>query len=656
MKKIFLFFLLSIFNKAIAQNVAINNTGNTADASALLDISSGNKGLLMPRVNLQSFTDATTIALPATGLLLYNTNAILGTGFYYNSNTAASPSWTKLVTGSSDWKLGGNAIAATDFIGTTNNLPLVFKVYGSKSGIIDFATNSTAFGYSSLKSNTTGTGNSSLGASSLTANTIGSNNTAFGNYTLQSNLSGNSNTALGNYALYSNITGNGNVAAGNHALFSNIDGNSNLALGVNSLTNNVSGAYNIALGDGAMYNNTASYQNIAIGLSALYKNKSGNNNIAHGTNALYQDTSGANNIASGYNALYNNLSGDNNIAIGLSTLYANKYSDDNIAIGQGALNANTMPASIAIGTLALNKNTVGENNMAVGYNALKENTNGDNNTAIGFQALMANTTGYNNTAIGYQALKVNVGLHYNNTALGYNALKAAIANGNTAVGASSLGNATAGADNTAIGEDALGGITTGSRNTAVGNAATSTGNHYNTTAIGYGTVVTADQQVRLGNSSVTSIGGFAPWTDLSDKRFKKNIEGNVPGLDFILKLKPVTYNYDIKKLDAFTGTDSLLKSKNDATQLKLHNQSVDKKEAIRYTGFIAQDVEQSAKEINYDFSGVIKPQNEKDHYSLAYSEFVVPLVKAVQEQQQMIEELKKEIDLLKSNGKQVGKL
>jgi hypothetical protein len=647
MKKIYLLCFLAMLNKAVAQNVAINNTGNTADASAMLDISSANKGILIPRVNLQSVTDGTTVASPAVGLMVYNTNSVLGAGFYFNGGTSAAPSWVKFVTANNGWTTSGNAVSATDFIGTTNNLPLVFKVFGSRSGIIDFATNSTAFGYSSLRSNTTGTGNSSLGASSLTANTIGSNNTAFGNYTLQSNLSGNSNTALGNYALYSNITGNGNVAAGNHALFSNIDGNSNLALGTNALTGNVSGAYNIALGDGAMYNNTVSHQNIAIGLGALYKNRSGNNNIASGTNALYQDTSGANNIASGYNALYNNLSGDNNIAIGLSTLYANKTGDDNIAIGQGALNANTVPASIAIGTLALNKNTVGDNNMAVGYNALKENTNGDNNTAIGFQALMANTTGDNNTAIGFQALKVNVGLHYNNTALGYNALKAAIANGNTAVGASSLGNATAGADNTAVGEDALGGITTGSRNTAIGNAATSTGNHYNTTAIGYGTIVTADQQVRLGNSSVTSIGGFAPWTDLSDKRFKKNIEGNVPGLNFILKLQPVTYNYDIKKLNAFTGTDSLLKSRNDAEQLKLHDQSVDKKEAIRYTGFIAQDVEQAAKDINYDFSGVQKPQNDKDHYSLAYSEFVVPLVKAVQEQQQMITALQKEIEILK---------
>jgi hypothetical protein len=40
-------------------------------------------------------------------------------------------------------------------------------------------------------------------------------------------------------------------------------------------------------------------------------------------------------------------------------------------------------------------------------------------------------------------------------------------------------------------------------------------------------------------------------------------------------------------------------------------------------------------------------QNEKDHYSLRYAEFVVPLVKAMQEQQEMIEELQNEVAALK---------
>ena len=55
------------------------------------------------------------------------------------------------------------------------------------------------------------------------------------------------------------------------------------------------------------------------------------------------------------------------------------------------------------------------------------------------------------------------------------------------------------------------------------------------------------------------------------------------------------------------------------------------KEKIIYTGFIAQDVEAAANKVEYDFSGIHKPSSKNDVYGLSYSDFVVPLVKAVQE-------------------------
>ena len=63
------------------------------------------------------------------------------------------------------------------------------------------------------------------------------------------------------------------------------------------------------------------------------------------------------------------------------------------------------------------------------------------------------------------------------------------------------------------------------------------------------------------------------------------------------------------------------------------------KQQIIYTGFVAQDVEKAAKELNYDFSGVDAAKNDKDLYGLRYAEFVVPLVKAVQELSQKVEKL-----------------
>src|SRR5574343_165243 len=109
--KTFLLLIISIsFNHfSYTQNIAINTTGNAPDVSAMLDIVNSSKGLLLPRVSLVSTTDATTIATPATSLLVYNTNASIsgtdadGVGFYYNSGTTGSPVWKKLVGQSTRW-------------------------------------------------------------------------------------------------------------------------------------------------------------------------------------------------------------------------------------------------------------------------------------------------------------------------------------------------------------------------------------------------------------------------------------------------------------------------------------------------------------------------------------------------------------------------
>ena len=131
----FLFLLTSI---AFSQNVGINTTGNSPDTSAMLDVVSSSKGLLIPRVSLSSLTDAGTIKLPATSLLIYNTNSGIsgGLGFYYNSGTTTSAVWTKLVTSGvnngSTWSLNGNAGTETtlDFIGTTDSKSLIIKTNG----------------------------------------------------------------------------------------------------------------------------------------------------------------------------------------------------------------------------------------------------------------------------------------------------------------------------------------------------------------------------------------------------------------------------------------------------------------------------------------------------------------------------------------------
>ena len=99
MKKLISLLFVCFFCKLLSaqQGVAINNDGTAPHASAMLDIKSSNKGILVPRVSLLHTSDAVTIPSAANGLLVFNTNSQMadGEGFYY---------WDFVLFGSSKWK------------------------------------------------------------------------------------------------------------------------------------------------------------------------------------------------------------------------------------------------------------------------------------------------------------------------------------------------------------------------------------------------------------------------------------------------------------------------------------------------------------------------------------------------------------------------
>ena len=281
-------------------------------------------------------------------------------------------------------------------------------------------------------------------------------------------------------------------------------------------------------------------------------------------------------------------------------------------------------------------NTYG--NTAFGNNSLQVITTGNNNTAVGSQTLNDNTVGFENAAFGAGALPVNTIGNYN-SGLGNASLNNNISgNYNTGAGYWSLFFQN-GDNNSALGFSA-GDYTNGSsEGTFLGTQTQAGDNLNNITAVGFGATVTASNSVRVGNTAVTSIGGQVGWSNFSDGRFKKNVKENVPGLAFVNKLRPVTYNLDVNGMDeAFLKNNSAAKGgiingmkhekpQPSAAELK----AKEDKAKIVYTGFIAQEVEKNAKELNYDFSGIDAPKNKNDFYALRYSEFVVPLVKSVQE-------------------------
>jgi len=123
--------LLIIVQMASAQNIGINTTGATPDASAMLDIVSSSKGLLIPRVALTATNAAGPITSPTTSLLVYNT-ATAGTtpnnvspGYYFWNGSA----WIAFSSASNTaWTLSGNTgLTTSNFIGTGDDKALIFK-------------------------------------------------------------------------------------------------------------------------------------------------------------------------------------------------------------------------------------------------------------------------------------------------------------------------------------------------------------------------------------------------------------------------------------------------------------------------------------------------------------------------------------------------
>ncbi|MEP6713023.1 MAG: tail fiber domain-containing protein, partial [Ferruginibacter sp.] len=321
----------------------------------------------------------------------------------------------------------------------------------------------------------------------------------------------------------------------------------------------------------------------------------------------------------------------------------------NTFIGSNTGSSNTGYENTANGTYALFSNTIGHDNTANGVFTLFSNTTGYYNTATGVASLYYNTTGHDNTVNGASALYSNTTGYYN-TANGVAALSAnTIGNYNTGVGIKALYLTTASEFNTSVGYQAGYKFNNGYNNVFLGaNTDVNGAGYFNVIAIGQGTICTASNQVTMGNGATNSYRAFADWTNISDGRYKKNVKQNVPGLEFINKLRPVTYNLDATGLNAFIHKNDKKENQlSDAAQ-SINNKALQEKGKITYTGFIAQDVEKAAKELNYDFSGVDAAKNENDVYGLRYAEFVVPLVKAVQELSIENDDLKSEILNLKS--------
>ncbi|MDB5187623.1 MAG: hypothetical protein JWO50_143, partial [Candidatus Kaiserbacteria bacterium] len=265
--------------------------------------------------------------------------------------------------------------------------------------------------------------------------------------------------------------------------------------------------------------------NVANG-GLLYDRATGFVGIGTTTPTHTLDVNGVINITSGNSYDYNGLA-----VITASTTNYNYFFGPagnltmtggvNTGLGAGALLANTTGTwNTGVGGNALYSNTTGIRNTATGVIALYSNTTGQLNTANGAFSMLSNTTGGTNVAMGIASLQSNT-----------------TGSNNTAIGGGALINSVSGGDNTAVGAGtAQTSFTTSASSTFIGAFSGSTlDGIVNSTAIGYGAIVTASNQIVIGSTSVSStllrgsvgIGTASPTATLHVKRLAGKITGTV---------------------------------------------------------------------------------------------------------------------------------
>jgi len=254
---------------ANSQNVGIGTS--VPNASAQMDVTATNKGILVPRL---THAQMLAIVSPANGLLVYNTDSAC---FAYRNATE----WVYLkgnATASNDWSTKGNAgtNSAVNFIGTTDNAVLNFRTNNLPAGTIDHIRLNSFLGSQAGNTSQTGVRNVAVGYSAFLDNGVGQKNTAVGAQALRSNTGGSDNTAVGYDALFSNTDGNQNTALGENAL-RYMQANQNVGIGLRALQQNISGSFNTALGFEAGDNNQGS-GNLFLGYRAGV-NETGDNKL-----------------------------------------------------------------------------------------------------------------------------------------------------------------------------------------------------------------------------------------------------------------------------------------------------------------------------------------------------------------------------------------
>jgi hypothetical protein len=406
-----------IINLETYSQVSVNETGNPPDNSAMLDVSSINRGVLVPRMTEDQ---KNSIANPANGLLIYQTDN--ATGFWYFNGTywvqaigIQGPTGATGVAGAIGVTGDVGAIGVTGPTGATGatgeaGVEGIAGVVGDigptgatgVAGTIGVTGPTGATGEAGVAGIAGVAGD--IGPTGVTGATgpIGCNDA---NYILRSNgtdaecsqiYDNGNNVGIGTNTPYFKLDVNGNI---------NIPSETDYMLG-NMRVLSTKGYFNLFAGEDAGYSNISNSsggdRNSFLGFHAGHDNTSGKWNAFIGSFAGMVNSTGNENSFFGCVAGVANTIGYNNTFLGSAAGYYNISGNDNSFIGCRAGYYNTGFSNVFIGSNAGNVNTSGYYNTFVGMQAGITNTTGNSNTYIGYNADGSNNL-TNATAIGYNA-------------------------------------------------------------------------------------------------------------------------------------------------------------------------------------------------------------------------------------------------------------
>ena len=285
MKKIYMFIaVLMAMISPVAAQVAVNTDGALPVASAMLEVTSTTRGMLIPRMTT---AQRMAIASPATGLLVYD-NTTQSFWYYYPQG------WKELASGGitpSSYIEDADGTTRVETEKNPNENKIRLTIGGAERMRLENKWLHTFFANYSL----------SIGDSAGAANTSGYDNTFIGYHAGRYNTTGDYNTFIGKDAGQANMSGANNTFTGRSSGFRNTEGYHNSFYGMKSGIENLTGYDNSFFGYYSGFYNTTGYGNTYIGTQAGFNNETGDANTAIGYGALMAvDSSKSRMTAVGY--------------------------------------------------------------------------------------------------------------------------------------------------------------------------------------------------------------------------------------------------------------------------------------------------------------------------------------------------------------------